>query len=42
MKAAAASLSGMTGALISNPIDLVKVRMQADTGRRKTLRWHVK
>ena len=26
-KAAAASMSGMTGALISNPIDLVKVRM---------------
>ena len=26
-KAAAASLSGMTGALISNPLDLVKVRM---------------
>ena len=42
MKAAAASMSGMTGALISSPQDLVKVRMQGDTGIPKTLRWHVR
>ena len=32
----------MTGAAPASPTDLVKVRMQADTGTPQTLRWHVK
>ena len=31
-KAAAGALAGMTGALPTSPTDLLKVRMQADTG----------
>ena len=38
----AGALAGMTGALPTSPTDLLKVRMQADTGTPMTLRWHIR
>ena len=38
----AGAVAGMTGALPASPIDLIKVRMQADTGTPKNLTWHVR
>ena len=31
----------MTGGIFTNPVDLMKVRMQTDTGPIRTLRWHI-
>ena len=31
----------MTGGMFTNPVDLMKVRMQTDTGPIRTLRWHI-
>ena len=41
LQAAAGALAGMTGALPTSPTDLLKVRMQADTGAPKQLRHHI-
>ena len=37
----AGMLAGMTSAMPTVPADLIKVRMQADTGTPKSLRWHI-
>ena len=42
LKAAAGALAGMTAALPTSPTDLLKVRMQADTGTPRRLRCHMK
>ena len=38
----AGALTGMTGALPTSPTDLLKVRMQANTGTPMNLRWHIR
>ena len=40
LQAVAGLCSGLTGAMFTNPADLLKVRMQTDIGEPKTLRWH--
>ena len=42
LRIAAGALAGMTSAIPTSPTDLLKVRMQADTGSPKTLRWHIR
>ena len=42
LKILAGSMSGGLAALPTNPTNLLKVRMQADKGTPKTLRWHIR
>ena len=42
LKILAGSTSAGLAALPTSPTDLLKVRMQADKGEPKSLRWHIK
>lgn len=42
IKALAGAMSGLTGSVIANPTDVVKIRMQASEHNDHGVRWHIK